>query len=250
MTKLLFALIASLFTLAPVVAQDKQTITVSGTGSVSATPDVAYIRVGVVTEDTKVSKATTANKLSMTKVFGILKEKGVEDKDVCTTNYRLDPKYTYPQNGGEPKFVGYTVSNDVLVTVRKLDAVGDLLDALTVDGAANRVLGVSFDVLDKSTLLDKARENAVADALRKANLLTKAAGTALGPVVTITEHEDRNTSAYVLGNTRDASESAAVPIAKGERQYRAHVTLVISLKNGAPKLGLGAGGIERVDPNK
>lgn len=239
MKKCLYALLLSLFAL-PAFGQDdaKRTITVSGTGKVSATPDVAYIRLGVVTDDLKVSAALSANKKAMSNVFDALKKKNVADKDVCTTNFRVDPKFAYPQNA-EPKLVGFTVSNEVTVTVRDLDKVSDLLDSLTGDGAANRVTGVSFDVLDKTALLDKAREDAVNDALRKANLLTKTAGASLGSVITITEQEYHNPRLEYAPAMR-AADAGSTPVAKGERQFTVNVNLVIGLKDG--KLGLGAGG--------
>jgi uncharacterized protein YggE len=78
-------------------------------------------------------------------------------------------------------------------------------------------------------LLDKARTEAVEDALRKAKLLTKAAGTSLGSVVTITEQEDHNADRLESSLMRMSSAPSSTPVARGERQFKTNVTLVISL---------------------
>lgn len=202
-----------------------RTITVSGEGSASVSPDVVYLYLAVVTESDTVSKAMTSNKKAMNDVFAVLNKNGIADKDICTHSFSVSPKYKYVKDE-DPKLVGHVVKNELKVTVRNLDKVGGLLDTLTADGRANVVLGIVFDVLDKTKVTDQAREAAVADALRRANLIAKASGVKLGKVHTINEGNVYSPR-Y---NEASALRSADVtPVAKGEQTFRVNVNLVILL---------------------
>jgi uncharacterized protein YggE len=208
-----------------------RTITVSGEGAASAVPDVVYVHLGVVSEGTTVGKAMVKNRTAMSKVLAVLKEKGIPDKDYSTTNFNVSPKYSYQANQ-EPKLVGHQVTNDLKVTVRKLDSVGELLDALTADDRANVVSNITFDVCDKSKVTDEAREAAVADALRKAKLLAKCSGVKLGSVQTIVETSYNHPSPRAYAFAADKGEGrASTQISKGEQQFRVSVNLVISLED-------------------
>ena len=201
-------------------------ITVSGSGSIGAVPDVAHVNLGVVSEHASLSAAMLANKKASANVFNDLKKKNVDEKDVCTKSFTVLPNYKYVKDQ-EPELIGYVVRNEVKVTIWDVNKVGEILDALTKEGHANLVTGVVFDVLNKSKYLDVAREMAVADALRKAKLLATAAGAKLGKVQTILEHEDYS-HPYEARAMMDASASAHVAT-KGEQQYKVTVELVIAL---------------------
>ena len=93
---------------------------------------------------------------------------------------------TSNDNGQAPKLVGYDVSNNVTVTVRKVDNLGALLDKL-VQAGSNQINGISFDVSKPEAALDEARKLATADATRKAKLYAEAMGVELGNVMSISE---------------------------------------------------------------
>ena len=153
----------------------RRSITVSASGTVSVEPDQARITSGVTADGATAREALTANTAAMQKVIGALKEAGIDAKDIQTASFRVEPRYTRPIEGQAPKIDGYSVTNEVQVLVRDLDKLGDILDRLVTAGA-NQTAGLNFEVSKAETLLDEARQQAVANALRRAKLYAAAAG--------------------------------------------------------------------------
>src|SRR5262249_10120416 len=156
-------------------------------GSVNVPPSYAQIRVGATTRSKTVKEAVDTNSTLMAAVIAALKGAGVAEKDIQTARFSIQPIYTpaiavSSQNPPpEPKLAGYNVSNYVNVTVREIGKLGDLLDRAVAAGATN-VGDVSFLVSEPSKALDQAREAAIADARRKAEVYAKASGVGLGRV--------------------------------------------------------------------
>jgi hypothetical protein len=208
---------------------DQPHITVVGTGDVDARPDMATITVGVVTEAESASAALEENNGRMKELFEILKDRGVSEKDLQTANFNVSPKYQHhPQGKEEPKIVGYTVTNEVRVKVRRLSSLGGVLDALVQDGA-NRVHGISFSIDDEANLMDDARKKAMADARHKAELLAAAANMRLGRPLQISDQPPPRP--MPMQRFRMAEAAQAVPIAPGEVTQTAiiHVTYALEL---------------------
>ncbi len=201
-------------------------ITVTGSGKVSAKPDMAQVQLGVTTQAPTAAKALEDNDAAMEKLFAGLAEKGIDRKDVQTSSFRVGPVYTLgPQRQQTNEVTGYEVSNVVTVKVRKLDTLGEVLEEAVSEGA-NRVQGVSFTVAEPEPLLDQARRKAVADARRKAELYAKEAGVSVGRVLQIQEgpvHVPRPQVHAV------AARAAAVPVAEREREFAASVTVTYSI---------------------
>src|SRR5512143_3980328 len=110
-----------------------RTINVTGTGKVDLAPDIAYIYLGVHTEDVKAADAVAANNTQTQKVIDALKEAGIDAKDIRTTNFSIWPNQTYTPDG-KPLDTKYMVDNTVYVTVRDLSKLGDLLDSVIAAG--------------------------------------------------------------------------------------------------------------------
>lgn len=164
------------------------TIVVSGTGRVSAAPDIALLTLGVESQAPTLAETTADAARRMSAVVARLKALGVTDADIATVAYSVDPR-TAPTDAARrdpPRIVGYYVSNLAQVTVRKLTDAGPILDAAVAAGA-NAVRGIRFGLADSSPAQAEARKLAVADALAKARELATAAGVTLGPVLTIRE---------------------------------------------------------------
>ena len=214
----------------PLCAQDKakdRLITVSATGTVSAEPDRVRLSTGVTAEADTASAALSANSELMKRVIDGLKTSGIDAKDIQTSNFSVDPRYTTPREGEPSVIDGYQVSNQVEILVRDLSALGDLLDKLVALGA-NRMHGLSFEVSEAETLKDEARKQAVANARRRAELLAAAAGAEVGDVMAISEEVH-------YGGPRPmaapgAGRMAAVPIEAGTSTLEARVTLTWKLK--------------------
>lgn len=204
-------------------------ITLSGHGEVRTVPDLAYVTSGVVTQGATAAEALAANTKAMTDLFAALKDSGVDNKDVQTSNFSVQPRYDY-QNGQAPKLVGYDVSNNVTVTLRKIDGLGPLLDKLVQSGS-NQISGVSFDVAKPQEAMDEARKLATEDATRKAKVYAQAMGIELGNVMQISEGVVAPPPMpMVRGKVMMADAAAPVPVAAGEQVIAVDVNVVWEIK--------------------
>jgi len=196
-------------------------VVVTGEASVSVAPDVAQIRSGVTTRGKTVHEATEANSKIMAAILNALAESGIPQKDVRTTQFSIQPAYAAQEPGKEQKLVGYSVGNHVTAKIKHIEKLGEVLDRLIAAGATD-VWNVELLVSDPAKALDQAREAAVADARRKAEIYAKAAGVPLGKVLSIAE-----AGTPAPGPMRAFAErsAAAVPIAPGENTLHAAVTV-------------------------
>jgi uncharacterized protein YggE len=205
----------------------QRTITVSGTGLVTLTPDIAYISIGVHSQDASASVATTDNNTKSQAVIDAIKGFGVEARDIQTTNFSIYPQQQYDPNGKLTGIV-YMVDNTVYVTVRDLTKLGDLLDG-TVRAGANNISNISFDVADKTAALSQARLAAVAEARKQADELTGATGVTLGEVQTISYND--STPPVALQYARaDSMSASSVPVQAGSMQISTTVNIVYVIK--------------------
>jgi uncharacterized protein YggE len=224
-----FAILALVIAAAQAQAGEDRvrTITVQGAGEATSVPDVARINVGVVSEAKTAGEALSANNEAMTRLFTVLDEFDVAGRDRQTTGFNVSPRYDRPgRDGGTPEIVGYQVNNQVSVRVRKLDDLGKLLDALVKDGA-NRIHGIGFALDDPTAIYDEARKNAIADAKRRADLYAAALGVEVGSVVNVTELSIRSPRTEL--STARMMAAKAVPVAPGEQEFSASVTVVFEI---------------------
>jgi len=205
---------------------DQRSITVSASGTVAAEPDQARISSGVTTEAATASQALARNSDIMKKVIAGLKASGIEAKDIQTTSFRVDPRYTRPREGEARAIDGYRVTNQVQVIARDLDRLGEILDQLVSLGA-NEMAGLSFEVSKAETLRDEARKEAVANAKRRAELFAAAAGAEIGEVLTIQEGGGMGPRPMPMAR---AMKAEAVPLERGTEMLEASVTVTWALK--------------------
>lgn len=170
----------------PVKEARLREIVVRGEGEVKAKPDVAFIQVGVMTQDKSLASAQTQNARLMRQVIDSLQAEGITKEDLQTLSYRIEPVRRYPRDGGEPEIVGYQVSNRLQVTTARLETVGVLIDTAVKSGA-NLVDGIWFSVEDQSALIRTALEKAAAQANDKAHTLAKSFGATLGRVTFVSD---------------------------------------------------------------
>lgn len=219
---------------APAQAEQKPaTLTLQGRGEISVTPDMAVVTTRVVTMAQTAPEALQDNTAAMTKVIADLKAAGVDDKDLQTSGFSISPRYDDPDDrkGRPPKIVGYDVSNGVTAKIRDLNELGIILEAVVASGA-NSIGGISFTVSDTTAKLDQARQAAVADARRKAELLTAAAGVKLGRVLSIAEGSIAAPRPYAVRMEKAMALAAApVPVEAGEETLSATVSIVWELAN-------------------
>ena len=224
-TALAVAVVSGILLAAPALADDvpPAAISVTGEATLSVAPDQAEIEAGVTSEAKTAREVSEANNAAMGKVLLALKAAGIEQKDIQTTRFSLQPVYAPPQPNTEPKLIGFSVSNQFQVTIRQIGNVGDILDQLIAAGATD-IGSVEFLHSNTSKALDQARTAAVADAKRKAELYAQAAGLTLGGVGWITE-DPGYTPPMPFAAMRAAPAMVATPIAAGEDTLRVRVTV-------------------------
>jgi uncharacterized protein len=199
-------------------------VVVIGEGTASVPPDIAQIGGGVTTKAKTAKEAADANSKLMNAVTAALLSAGVEQKDIQTSRFSVQPVYTPAQQNVEPKLAGFQVSNQVSVTIRKIAAVGDILDRMIAAGATD-VGDVEFLHSDTSKTLDQAREAAVADARRKAELYARAAGLSLGRVAWITEDSGYAPPVAMSAMRISGGMAPAPPISGGEDTMQVRITV-------------------------
>ena len=163
-----------------------RTINVTGKGEVILTPDIATVSIGVRSEGEDAAKAVAENNAKSEAVVEALKDAGVDEEDIQTTNFNIYPQQQYDDQG-KIQDTFYIVENSVRVTVRDLDNIGELLNA-AVEAGANSIYGVQFDVEDDESARSDARQAAVDDAQKQAEELAEAAGVGLGRVQSISTY--------------------------------------------------------------
>lgn len=229
--------IATVLAMAPftVRAEDKiPTLSVTGTGTVSGSPDMAVISIGTVSEAEDAVTALEKNTTSTTAFISALKAAGIEAKDLQTSNFSVEPNIVYPSNKSStrpnrPTIVGYTVRNMVTVRVRDLKLIGNVLNEAVTLGA-NSISGPNFSVDDPATLQAEARQMAMKAAMAKARDYAEAAGIELGLVQQISEQGGFQPRPEAMMMSRSSADSAAVPVEAGEVSYSATVAVIWALK--------------------
>ncbi|HEV2373022.1 MAG TPA: SIMPL domain-containing protein [Streptosporangiaceae bacterium] len=202
-------------------------ITVTGTGSVSGTPNQLLLSMGVQTNGSSVSGALRGANQAVQAVTRALEGSGVKAADIQTSGLSIYPNYS---NSGAPQ--SYSVSESVSVTLRDLATAGtEISEAVRAGGNATTVDGVSLNLTDTGSLLAAARAKAVDDAKAKANAYANALGKPLGPVVSLSESAPSQPFPVFENAPLAAGASLArpVPVHPGSQQVSVTVTAVFAL---------------------
>ena len=196
----------------------RRTVNVSGSGQVSAQPDIAVVTLGVQTEAEEAASALTENSQQMQALVDVLRDEDVAAEDIQTQVVRLRPRYEEePRAEGQRELIGYTATNVVEVRIRDLDAAGGVLDA-AVQAGGNRIEGIRFEVSEPAAYLDQAREVAWNDAQHRAEQLASLAGVELGGIMTI--NESGRGPQPVVERPMAVEAAAAVPIEPGSQSIQ------------------------------
>lgn len=213
-------------------ATTQRTLNVNGTGQVYLTPDIAYIYVGVHTENASASDAMAENTAKTQEMIAALEKAGVDKKDIQTSNFSIWTQDKYDPATGQPTGEKvYVIDNTVYLTVRKLESLGTLLDTLVRTGA-NNINSIQFDVADKTAALKQARDEAVKNAKVQAQELAAAAGVTLGDITSISFNDSIPTPVMdTFGKGGGGMvEAAAVPIQPGQMTLTATVNMTYEIK--------------------
>ncbi len=164
---------------------DQPTITVDATGTASAPPDVARVRLFTFAEDPAAGDALTSCSLLTDRVLTAIRDAGVAASDTQTTS--IDLNFQHRRDADET-VQSYRASSSFVVTVRPPEDAGRIVAAAVgAAGSGVGINGVSFDIDDRTALTSRARRDAVAGAVRAAAELADAAEVVLGPLVGLVE---------------------------------------------------------------
>ncbi len=214
--------------------QEQEKLTISAEGKITASPDVAKINISVVSEgNDQVDLKNEGNKIVVA-LQEYLKKQGVEDKDILTQNFSLSPKYNWG-DGKTMTIDGYSFTQSLQVTLRKLENAGEIVAGLVQEGA-NDVSQLQYEFSDYEGLKQKARQLALENARQKAEELAKTAGITLGKLITFSE---QGISAPPIGpmyafdiakGNGPTSSSVSAPIMSGTTDVVATLSVTYALQ--------------------
>ena len=208
------------------------TISVSGEGRVFVSPDVAEVSLGIQTgRQPSAAQAMTKLREGMDRVFQSIKKAGVEDKDIRTENFNLNPIYDWTQDKGQV-FRGFEANQSLRVKVRNLDKVSDVISAAT-DAGANQAGGVAFTIDDPESKRAEAREKAIVLAKGKAQQLAQDLGMHLGRIKGFDEGGNASPPVMMMGMMKDGvgggAETAPLPLPAGQQEIVVQVSITYEL---------------------
>lgn len=201
-------------------------ISLTGVGQIRATPDIAKVTSGVVSQAKTAAKALAVNSAAMGRIITGLKSAGIASKDIQTSGFSVNPTFFYDQKNRRkpPKIIGYEVRNQVRIIVRQREKLGSILDKMITLGA-NRINGISFSIDRPQKMQDQARKLAVEDALRKAKIYVAATNTKLGRIVSLSEGQVHQPMPRFAERAVAMNVAADVPIEAGEHTVSVRVNI-------------------------
>lgn len=219
------------------------TISVSGYGEAVAVPDIATFSFSVVSEESTVASAQANATAKANATLAYLKEAGVQERDIQTSDYSVNPQYDYVQRacvngfcpGGQQVLRGYQVRQTTTVKVRDTDKAGELLGGVGEKGATE-VSGLQFTFDEPGEVEGEAREEAIADAKDKANELAKQLGVSIVRVVSFNESGSGMPAPYTYGRggmeaAQAVDSKTAVPeISTGQNKVTSNVSITYEIR--------------------
>ncbi len=189
---------------------------VSGTGKVTAVPDVAIFSLGVEAQEKTVKEAQSEAISAMNAIITALKANGVAEKDIQTQWYNISPVMKWVEDTNEQITIGYKVTNMVTAKIRDISKAGATIDAVAeAGGNLTRINSISFTMNDPTAYNNQAREKAMQDANAKAEQMATLAGITLGKPTYISESSSYIPTPYYLKDYAEGG-SPSTPISPGE----------------------------------
>jgi len=225
------------------VCDTGRSIQVSGTAVVNVVPNRVLIQLGVQSNGRTPQSVEATNSAAINKIIRALKAQGIEEKDIVTDWYVIQPLY---DDYDSLDIKGYRIHNIVAVTLRDIKTVNKVISA-ALNAGANQVINVEFYLSDLRKYRDQARELAMKAAKEKANDLASAAGAETGCVMNINENTWSNYYGGWYGQSQNlwtqnviqnaapaGGESGALteagPVNLGQISVRVEVSASFSLK--------------------
>ncbi len=210
----------------------RDTIEVKGEGKIDVKPDIALITFSVIKESRSIAKAQEQNAQIASSIIKNLKDLGIKENDLKTTNYSIYPRYEYNRETGKRNLIGYEVRQNLEVKIRDFSEIGKIIQESTNLGA-NQIGGLNFTIDDQIKAKSDARAKAIVDAKLKAKILAKQLGIRLGDVISFYESGDYipvyRTQAMGGGDLKEESVMPMPEIEPGTNEIRVNVTLTYKI---------------------
>lgn len=208
-----------------------ETISITGYAEVSAKPDVAQITISVLSENRDLGVATEDNNTKTNAIVSFLKENGIEDKDIKTSTYNINPRYEYYSDYRNRYLAGYEVTQSLVVKIRNLDSVGEIIAGSSERGS-NDISSLSFIIDNDEALKAQAKKQAIDDAKLKASELAKDLGISLSEIVGFYENNYYSTPqiSYAKVEMAKSLDSSTPSIEAGENTITASITITYKIK--------------------
>ena len=205
-----------------------ETVSVTGTATLSQMADRVTFTAGVQTTAPSVEDAVRQNNQKVQQVLDALKRAGVEAKDLKTSHFELYPQERYTEERG-PVVTGYRVANQITVRRNMPVDIGKLMQTAITAGA-NTVTGLHFSVSEPARAHAEGLKNAFANARQKAEALAAAAGRRVGRAISITEGTAlQQPQPMMRAVAMEARDSASVPIESGREETQFTVSVIFEL---------------------
>jgi uncharacterized protein YggE len=202
---------------------------VTGIGTVKLEPDIVTINIGVQSRSADAGEALKENTQKAQGIIDTLLEMGVENKDIQTRNFNIyqQQENRFPEEETQTTPT-YVVENTVAIIVREIDALGAILTKV-VDGGANTINSIRFDLEDREAAMAEARKLAIEDAKDQAEAIAETAGVNLGPIQSIAVQS----SSAIVPRAAYAMEEAVgggnVPISGGTMRIEVSVNITYGI---------------------
>ena len=208
-------------------------ITVQGHGVVKSKPDIARITLGVMTG--RQATAIIAMNILTQKFNAVLasvKQQGVKDSDINTTNLSINPVYDW--SDGKQSLLGFEASENIEVKIRDLSKIGDVLAKSAIEGV-NQAGNIQFTIDNPDQLQIAAQKEAIKNARSKARELASSLGANLGKVKTFSNSSGSYEPAPMFKNgaplgvgAMDVASAPQVPV--GTQDITSDVSIVYEIK--------------------
>ncbi len=196
-----------------------QILKVTGEATIQAAPDQAIITLGVHTENIDPKLAQQENSQTISEIITALKELGIAEENIKTSDYRIDPQYNYVD--GKEIFKNYRVQHMLQIKTKEIEQVGAIVDSAVKHGA-NSVSNIRFALANSDSYYNQALTIALSKAYEKALTLTRAIEATLNPIPIQMEELSAATPPIVYQATSYVKASTT-PIIPGELQITATI---------------------------
>jgi len=229
--KKVILMLAMMSTLSFAFAQEKALVNVNGEHIIKVQPDEAEVNFMISTKHKDLQEAKKINDAIVSKAISYLKKQGVPEKDILTTRVNLNPYNEYVKD--DKPIPMFNAQQAITFKLKDLDKLAGLLSGL-VDQGVNNIQNVEFKSSKIGEIQNEARAKAMLDAKEKATILAQALGQTVGTAYSIQDNTSNNNGSprpmMAMYKSAEMADSSQAPIATGEIEVRANVSVGLLLK--------------------